>query len=1160
MSDLTLQHRIDIILPDNRSFFLPLTSDLTGGQLVSFLDNSLNYERYVICRNSPNDFQYEVLYSCDTLGVPESSIISESSSGQNFVESPIQKFFYPDRTITTKTQRMAFFVFCIDEFQIANSLLFLKMPITSFIRMETKIEIIVRLPTRLEVTVSINKNQTVKTVKYYLHQKLLELYPKECIRPKKYYNFLTIHNFMPESSDQFDQVPELMAAYRRQRLDNKAQFLFEQARIKTDFSIASENYTKQLDLLPVTNNNETQMLNSTLSNVRSKIDTERLKKLTENPLLARMRLSETDPPLTASTKQFILMKAILQSALVDQNTTSVSIKIEINKTADQAIEMLFNKMQTYQNVGMDLNEKDFVLVIQGTDEVICGPTILKNFVYIRHFLISTSTHIMSFLLINKEGIINSIKSRELSSQPLPEPTPDQKYKAIRITQPPTAKFNIMPAYPHTVNHEHLSLFISCCVNIGNNIKTSKQNNSKIEKRSVKSKRMILSARLFNGGVAISEPVRTKPACGSSSVIFNEVLILKLQINAIPRSARVSMTLYDYDRLINKKHHSALSTFNSAVFTFDGWLNCGHCVKRMWNGRGVDPILTTCESEDPKAIQIFFAVQDYKFPISFCEFPHSSQRMSSSIRYTDAMKKRLEYIQKMDPLQILSKEDKAMLFGRRYEYCECPEMLPHILASIDYTVPAQVQELPNILEIWTKPAPTEVLSLLDADFADPLVRKYAVDCLEGFTDDDIMLYMLQIVQALKYELYDDNPLVAFLFRRGLAEPKFLGHQLFWQLISEAHLSHIQKRFSSIVMNFLYGIGSYRDELLTGYNFTKQLVELNNQLCLLSHSEATEKFRDELQKLSIPHEFHLPMDPRLVVESFIIPKCKVMNSKKKPFWLTFKNADPFADDPVMTMFKVGDDLRQDQLTLQLMKVMEHMWRENGLDLQMRCYSVLPTGLNQGFIEVVPNSMTEAQLQQGRGTVKGVLDKELLSSFLRKENMPDELFKEACHVFKMSSAGYAVATCVLGVADRHPGNIMVQSDGHFFHIDFGHFLGNFKTKLGYQRENAPFHFSPACDYVIQMAPKKDNDDTFENLCGMGLNILRYNSKLLISLFLLMLGTGIPELQKPSDINYLKDKLFLDSSDEEATNKFAVLIKKSLDSTRTTLNNLFHNIKVSD
>ena len=53
---------------------------------------------------------------------------------------------------------------------------------------------------------------------------------------------------------------------------------------------------------------------------------------------------------------------------------------------------------------------------------------------------------------------------------------------------------------------------------------------------------------------------------------------------------------------------------------------------------------------------------------------------------------------------------------------------------------------------------EALSLLDSEYADPRVRAFAVECLETLSDDEIMLYMLQLVQALKYEMYDDSQLL------------------------------------------------------------------------------------------------------------------------------------------------------------------------------------------------------------------------------------------------------------------------------------------------------------------------------------------------------------------------------------------------------------------
>ena len=170
----------------------------------------------------------------------------------------------------------------------------------------------------------------------------------------------------------------------------------------------------------------------------------------------------------------------------------------------------------------------------------------------------------------------------------------------------------------------------------------------------------------------------------------------------------------------------------------------------------------------------------------------------------------------------------------------------------------------------------------------------------------------------------------------------------------------------------------------------------------------------------------------------------------------------------------------------------------------------------------------------------------------------FDIAVNNFMMTCAGYCVCTYLLGIGDRHADNIMIQNSGHFFHIDFGHFLGNFKSKMGINRERSPFVFTPEMAEVIKhrFNKHKDNQDDyvygkisyhhplteFETVCTKAFNTIRKKARLLMNLFLLMIPACMPELTNRMDVGYLRHKLKLALDDKEAAGKFTAKISQCL------------------
>lgn len=117
---------------------------------------------------------------------------------------------------------------------------------------------------------------------------------------------------------------------------------------------------------------------------------------------------------------------------------------------------------------------------------------------------------------------------------------------------------------------------------------------------------------------------------------------------------------------------------------------------------------------------------------------------------------------------------------------------------------------SLLRNWPDLPAIHALELLDYSFPDPAVRSFTIRCLRklrytdisfyisqtfcslcfnsnnhlwavlsAHSDGELLQYLIQLVQVLKYESYLDCDLTTFLLERALSNRR-IGHFLFWYL--------------------------------------------------------------------------------------------------------------------------------------------------------------------------------------------------------------------------------------------------------------------------------------------------------------------------------------------------------------------------------------------
>ena len=511
-----------------------------------------------------------------------------------------------------------------------------------------------------------------------------------------------------------------------------------------------------------------------------------------------------------------------------------------------------------------------------------------------------------------------------------------------------------------------------------------------------------------------------------------------------------------------------------------------------------------------------------------------------LKATAQERRMIQQILAYPPNKPLTVSEKDFIWKFRYYLGKEKKALTKFLQCVDWNDKHQSARATVHLEKWEKIELGDALELFSRRFrhARP-VRCYAVQIAHAASDQELLGCLLPLVQSLRYEEFDrshslggETTLLAFLIARS-AQSFELANFLYWYLSVESDrhfkdaLAILERNLSSSWLQVFGRQKRFVDTLervATLVKPARQRTTLRELIGPGGECDLNALLAADAALGGLP----LPMDPSVRLVSIDPSRATVFSSKMAPCKFTFNTA---GGRPYSIIFKVGDDLRQDQLIQQLVGVMDGLFKREYIDMKLHPYPVLATGALTGMLQCVPDCKTISEVLKDSGRLK-----------ILPEQMED---------FVRSCAGYCVITYLLGVGDRHLDNLMLSTNGQLFHIDFGFILGH-----------DPKPFPPPMKLCKEMVEGMGGYHSvpytrFKEYCVEAFNLLRKSSNLILNLFSLMIDADIPNIRSlgpEKSLLKLAEKFSLNLTDEQAVHAFQQLINESVSALFPRLSEIVH------
>ena len=559
--------------------------------------------------------------------------------------------------------------------------------------------------------------------------------------------------------------------------------------------------------------------------------------------------------------------------------------------------------------------------------------------------------------------------------------------------------------------------------------------------------------------------------------------------------------------------------------------------------------------------------------------NDDELIARDIRLNPYSRSQINEVLNMPDFIELESKNITLFWSHRYELLKknTPYALTKIMNSVKWGEPKSENEfIKNILYPWKTVEICDILYMLSRKFSvnklypntngvlehfDGMkkIREYAISKLSQLKNEELNFILLQLVQAIRYEDIStknvDSPLVEFLIS-SCCKDTILSSSFFWFIECESDTSDQGPKTSEQEKEITEIFGKIRDkffEYITKYpeilkiinnelSFKEELVSISNKLSQVSKVENKKKelynlIENEKKNSFQETEYYLPIDPRLKIKGTITEGCTVFKSAKCPVKYTFKVTEDtkkynnHADkDHMRIMFKYGDDLRQDQLILQMISYMDSLLKNMHLDYEFTTYKTLATSKSDGFVEFVPNSKTIFD-------IKKLYNNQIRAYYEEISGKDEKILNKKLDSYINSCAGYCVVTYILGIGDRHLENLMIDNNGRLFHIDFGYILGKDPKPMP-----PPIKL---CKEMVECMGGKGSKryEEFQQKCVNAYWVLRDNARVIVNMFYLMIDSGIPELNNIDNLKKLHEKFVPQKNKQEASNYILDNLRESVD-----------------